>query len=203
MQFRNQIIQGEALSVLKTMPNECVDMCLTSPPYWRLRDYGVLGQLGREETLEKYIGSLCDIFDEVKRILKPYGTCWVNLGDTHQNKSLLNIPSRFAIEMTNRNWLLRNEIIWHKTNAIPSSARDRFNPDFEKVFFFTKNRKYYFCTQYEPLAPSTYKRMQYGLNGERSKLDAGVHAMTVKSWRDSYQKLANAPGTLAPRSFAA
>lgn len=173
----NKILQGDSLEVLKTLDDESVDMCITSPPYWALRDYGVEGQLGLEPTFQEYINRLCDIFDEVKRVLKKEGTCWVNMGDTYassgsqrfddkpmgknpmvqgrgrtndvQSKSLIQIPSRFAIEMTNRGWILRNEIIWYKPNCMPSSADDRFTVDFEKIFFFTKNKKYYFETQYE------------------------------------------------------
>ena len=144
------------------------------------------GLLGLEPTFELYIKHLCDIFDEVKRVLKKSGTCWVNMGDTyggswsnygarncHQRKrnthkyirhgsmpknwkpptiylpqkSLVQIPSRFSIEMTNRGWILRNEIIWHKPNCMPSSVRDRLTVDFEKIFFFTKDKKYWFERQ--------------------------------------------------------
>ena len=171
----NKIYQGNALDVLKTFPDESIDMAITSPPYWALRDYGVEGQLGLEPTFQEYINKLCDIFDEVKRVLKKTGTCWVNMGDTYGShigydskqtkdnkkierrervsgfeKCLLQIPSRFAIEMTDRGWILRNEIIWHKPNCMPSSVKDRFTVDFEKIFFFTKNKKYWFEMQYEP-----------------------------------------------------
>ena len=186
--MKNQIIQGDCLSVLKTLPSDSVDMVMTSPPYWALRDYGVPGQLGLEPTFQEYIAKLCDIFDEIRRVLKKEGTCWVNMGDTYFNsptgkhtefkgviseqtfnaqmehgknidyskislstKCLLQIPNRFAIEMTNRGWILRNEIIWHKPNCMPSSIKDRFTVDFEKLFFFTKSKKYYFETQSEPL----------------------------------------------------
>lgn len=146
------------------------------------------GQLGLEPTFDLYIKHLCDIFDEIKRVLKKTGTCWVNLGDTYYtksgsgflnnnlgstshtlktgiskaneirggnelpSKSLCLIPFRFAIEMCNRGWTLRNTIIWHKPNCMPSSAKDRFTVDFEYVFFFVKNKKYYFETQYEAYA---------------------------------------------------
>ena len=172
----NTILQGDALAVLKTLPDESIDCVVTSPPYWALRDYGVDGQLGREPTFQEYITKLCDIFDEIKRVLKKTGTCWVNLGDTYGTQSgamrdgkfgtkntnnqqviqpksihkcLLQIPSRFAIEMTNRGWILRNRIIWHKPNCMPSSAKDRFTVDFEELFFFVKSKKYYFEPQYE------------------------------------------------------
>lgn len=137
-------------------------------------------QLGLEPTPEEYIRKLCDVFDEVKRVLKPQGSCWVNLGDCYGGpvgepnapklskgrndgykaaarvkkhlpaKALVQIPNRFSIEMGNRGWLLRNELIWHKGNCIPSSAKDRFTIDYERLFFFTKSTKYYFKQQVEP-----------------------------------------------------
>jgi len=164
--FINKVICGDSLEVLKQMPDEFVDCVITSPPYWGLRDYGVEGQLGLEPTFQEYIKKLCDIFDEVKRVLKKEGTCWVNLGDTYASsggasrhkgyndpkypngrtgefeepsaypqigaleKSLCQIPSRFAIEMTNRNWILRNEIIWCKPNQMTTSVEDRYTVDF-------------------------------------------------------------------------
>ena len=79
----NQIICGDCLEVLKTLPDESVSCCISSPPYWSLRDYGVDGQLGLEKTFEEYIDKLCTIYDEVKRVLRKDGTCWVNLGDTY------------------------------------------------------------------------------------------------------------------------
>jgi len=149
-----------------------------------------------------FINNLCDIFDEVKRVLRPHGTCWVNLGDSYvsgksryssnpqtiskgkshnepsdgkkpdlnkhsyyQDKSLAMVPSLFAIEMIKRKWILRNEIIWHKPSCMPSSATDRFTVDFEKMFFFTKNKKYYFKQQFEPITESSRKRAEYGWDG--------------------------------------
>ena len=79
----NKIYQGDSLDILKIFPSESVDCAITSPPYWALRDYGVDGQLGLEPTFQEYISKLCDIFDEVKRVLKKEGTCFVNLGDTY------------------------------------------------------------------------------------------------------------------------
>jgi site-specific DNA-methyltransferase (adenine-specific) len=185
----NKIIQGDCLAVLKTLKSESIDCVITSPPYWALRDYGVKGQLGLEPTFQEYINKLCNIFDEIKRVLKKTGTCWVNLGDTYygggrnrggdfknmsikqrsnrgtrdinattsfkwnhelETKNLCQIPFRFSIEMVNRGWILRNVIIWHKPNCMPSSVKDRFTVDFEYIFFFVKNKKYWFEKQYEP-----------------------------------------------------
>lgn len=144
-----------------------------------------LGCLGLEPTFEMYIDHLIEIFAEVKRVLKPSGTCWVNLGDSYSGsgngagdyrengasiskndnkykgqkpgksnipiKSQCCIPERFAIAMIDRlGWIKRNTIIWHKRNAMPSSAKDRFTVDFESVFFFVKSKKYYFEQQKEP-----------------------------------------------------
>lgn len=153
----NTIINGDALKELKKIPSESIDMVITSPPYWSLRDYECNGQLGNELDYKLYLAKLNEIFKEVYRILKKDGSCWVNIGDTYarDNKngvkrmSMIGIPDRFKIEMIDNGWLCRNEIIWHKPNAIPSSAKTRFNNDYEKMFFFTKNDLYYFETQYE------------------------------------------------------
>jgi len=177
----NKIYHGDALEILKTFPDEYVDCVMTSPPYWMLRDYGIQGQLGLEPTFQEYTQKLCDIFHEIKRVLKKTGSCWVNLGDSYSQsggagsqygkhrietlgmkkygghkvkglppKCLCLIPYRFAIEMTNRGWILRNVIIWKKNNCMPSSAADRFTVDFEPIFFFVKSERYYFEQQFEP-----------------------------------------------------
>ncbi len=88
------IIHGDALTKLKELPAAAVNMCMTSPPYWSLRDYGVEGQLGLESTFDLYIKHLCDIFDEVKRVLRDDGTCWVNIGDTYYGNSIYKDSGR-------------------------------------------------------------------------------------------------------------
>lgn len=87
----NHVYEGESLEILKTFPDECIDMCITSPPYYGLRDYGVDGQLGLEESPEIYINRLCTIFDEVRRVLKDSGTCWVNISDSYGSPASKNI----------------------------------------------------------------------------------------------------------------
>ncbi len=251
----NKIYQGSALSVLKTFPDESIDMCVTSPPYWGLRDYNTEGQiwggdpdckhdftsskrklhsgtnsnkglphhlnankvdwevedaicskcgawkgeLGLEPNPDMFVSHLCDIFDEVKRVLRPHGSCWVNLGDTYSNsgqdcnlpqKCLVQIPSRFAIEMTNRDWILRNEIIWHKSSCMPSPATDRFTVDFEKFFFFTKNKKYYFKQQIEPVKEISLKRAEYGLN----QTDNAQKAVNVQDMKKMGTRFVNPNG---------
>ncbi len=157
--IKNTIIQGDVMETLKQIPNESIDMCITSPPYWQCRDYGVKGQLGLEYTSEEFIDNLNNVFAEVYRVLKKEGSLWVNIRDTYSkgkkrsgvsNKSLSLIPERLAIKMLDYGWILRNDIIWHKPNAMPDSCKDRFTVDYEHLYFYTKIEKgYYFKTQYE------------------------------------------------------
>ena len=81
------ILEGDALDRLQGIPAESVDTCVTSPPYYNLRDYGEPGQIGNEETVEEYIGKLVAVFREVHRILRPAGTLWVNIGDSYATSS--------------------------------------------------------------------------------------------------------------------
>jgi len=180
MEFLNKIMLSDCLEGIKRMPDSSVDCCISSPPYWGLRDYGVDGQVGNETDFKEFVSKLIELYSEIQRVLKPTGTCFVNLGDTYngtkqgntetnknpklvtdsfkkekvktiQDKSLLMIPERFAIGMIDAGWILRNQIIWHKPNQMPSSATDRFTVDFEKIFFFVKQSTgYYFKQQLEP-----------------------------------------------------
>jgi DNA modification methylase len=141
----NIIHVGDNLFHLTNIPDNSVDMCVTSPPYYNLRDYKNSGQIGAENTVKDFVENLCKVFDEIHRILKPTGSCWVNIGDTYDKKKLLQVPSRFEIAMCDRGWHLRNEIIWSKPNPQPISSKDRFWGNHEKFFWFVKDvKKYYF-----------------------------------------------------------
>lgn len=173
----NKIYTGHALETIKTFSDSSINMCITSPPYWGLRDYktdpvkwqdGWQGELGAESDLNQYINHLCDIFDEVKRVLKDDGSCWVNISDTYRDKTLSLIPLRFAIEMSKRGWITRNIIIWQKPKCVPTSVKDRFTVDFEYLFFFVKNKKYYFKQQFEPFATSTFLRAKQNFYDNKS-----------------------------------
>lgn len=149
--YINKIIQGDSLEILRSLPNSLVDMIITSPPYWNLRDYGSEKQLGIEKNYKDYINNLLEIFFECKRIIKDSGSIWINIGDTYgKDKSLCGIPDRLKIGMIDSGFICRNEIIWHKPNQMPSSAKNRFTVDFEKLYFFTKQNDYYFEQQLEP-----------------------------------------------------
>lgn len=171
------------------------------------------GSLGLEPNFELFIKHLCDIYDEVKRVLKPYGTVWVNLGDSYGSgkgetgskncvirggldnkspvkgfqKSLLMVPQRFAIEMINRGWILRNVIIWHKNNCMPSSASDRFTVDFEYVFFFSKRKQYYFEQQFTKL--KAVNRIKASNNLDMRKDNHIKKAISNKAQKAYYEKM--------------
>ena len=149
----NIIHVGDNLFHLTNIPDNSVDMCVTSPPYYNLRDYKNSGQIGAENTVKDFVENLCKVFDEIHRILKPTGSCWVNIGDTYDKKRLLQVPSRFEIAMCDRGWHLRNEIIWSKPNPQPISSKDRFWGNHEKFFWFVKDVKKYYFNRDEILVP--------------------------------------------------
>lgn len=156
----NTVQCGDSLELLRQLPDECIDMVLTSPPYYGLRDYGVEGQLGLEPTLGEFLEKMLVITVELKRVLKKTGTLWWNHGDSYSgssngegitDKCLLMQNHRLVIKMCDeQEWILRNVIIWHKPNCMPSSVEDRFTVDYEPVFLFSKSEKYYFERQFEP-----------------------------------------------------
>lgn len=141
------ILCGDSLSILRTLPSNAIDCIVTSPPYYGQRDYGMHGQIGTEESPDNYISALADVFDQCNRVLKDEGTLWLNLGDKYDNGRLLGMPWRVAIELQNRGWVLRNDIIWHKPNAMPHSTKNRLTVDHEYIFFFTKKGAKYFYDQ--------------------------------------------------------
>jgi DNA modification methylase len=135
---------GNSLDLLKEIPSNTIDCCITSPPYWGQRSYSG-GGIGLEESAEDFIENLLKIIIEIKRVLKPSGSFWLNIGDTYQNKSLAGIPWRVAIQMTDKyGWTLRNSIIWNKHKGGMDSVNDRLRNVHENIFHFVKSQKGYF-----------------------------------------------------------
>ena len=135
---------GDALTVLSQLPDSCVDCVLTSPPYWGKREYAN-GGIGLEANYEDYVRTLASICLQIKRILKPEGSFWLNIGDTYRNKGLVGIPWRIAFELTDKQaWLLRNSVIWNKVKSGMDNTKDRLGNIHENVFHFVKQPKYYY-----------------------------------------------------------
>ena len=169
----NAVHCGDALDCLRQCPDGSVQCCVTSPPYWRLRNYGEDGQIGREETPVAYTERLVEVFGEVRRVLQDDGTLWCNLGDSFASKpaggcgyhdgranrevrlsggvpeglkpkDLVGIPWRVAFALQADGWYLRSDIIWSKTNAMPESVTDRPTKAHEYLFLLSKSPRYYY-----------------------------------------------------------
>jgi len=134
---------GDALDVLKNLPSDSVDFCMTSPPYWNKREYLEKG-IGLEENHKKYIDNLLQVISEIHRVLKDTGSFWLNVGDTYQNKSLLGIPWRVALEMIDgQGWMLRNNVVWNKIKG-PDNSKDKLRNVHENIFHFVKSKSFYY-----------------------------------------------------------
>jgi len=142
--WTNRIYLGDALSVLKKLPSNLVNCIVTSPPYYRLRDYQVEGQIGLEDTPQEYIEKLVAVFREARRVLRDDGALWLNIGDMYIDNSLQLIPFKLAVRLMEEGWKLRNNIVWKKVSPMPVSVRNRVSCTWEPLFFFTKTSKYYF-----------------------------------------------------------
>jgi DNA modification methylase len=146
------VLVGDALHELRRLPAGSVDMVMTSPPYFRLRDYGQAGQLGLEEHVGDWVGSLRDVAAEVHRVLTPTGSFWLNVGDSYakhprqgaRRKSLLLGPERLALALLADGWRLRNKIVWHKANPMPTSVPDRLACTWEALYVFVRADRYFF-----------------------------------------------------------
>lgn len=142
---RNALINGDSRDVLQRFPDESVDCVMTSPPYWGVRDYDGASALGLEDDVDDFIDNLLDVVEEVKRVLKPRGSFWLNIGDTYHDKALSGTPWRTAIALQDRqDWTLRNDVIWNKVKGNPSSATDRLRVMHEYIFHFVKQKDYYY-----------------------------------------------------------
>ncbi|HDZ73461.1 MAG TPA: site-specific DNA-methyltransferase [Aurantimonas coralicida] len=167
------IFEGDALTVLRRLPENSVQCVVTSPPYWGLRDYNVANQIGHEPTLPQFINSLRTVFSEVRRVLKQDGVFWLNIGDGYTSgnrgwrapdkknparamavrpdtpeglkpKDLMGIPWKLAFALQEDGWYLRSDIVWNKPNAMPESVKDRPTRSHEYLFMLTKGERYYY-----------------------------------------------------------
>ncbi len=167
-------LQGDCRKVLQSLPDKTFHTCVTSPPYWGLRDYGEDDQLGLEETPQEYVANMVQVFREVRRVLRDDGTVWLNLGDSYSSggrttntnqtvrgdtaygvtrppvykglkpKDLVGIPWRVAFALQEDGWYLRQDIIWNKRSCMPESVKDRCTKSHEYIFLLSKKDTYYF-----------------------------------------------------------
>lgn len=200
---------GDALDVLAGLEADVADTVVTSPPYWGLRDYGYAGQWGGEDTVEEYVEHLVTLFVQLRRVLKPTGVTWLNLGDTYAGKananttsargfdrdrparqvaqknrlgaapykSLVGVPWRVALALQQDGWAVRNAVVWHKPNPMPSPVTDRLVTAYEHCFLLAPAPRYYF--DIDPVRqPSTEANRQH-----------------QERYGDRYERGCSAPGT--------
>ena len=198
---------GDSLAVLRTLPDASVNCCVTSPPYFGLRDYGVAGQMGAESSPAEYVEGMRALFAEVRRVLADDATLWLNLGDSFSGgnrstfdteggktrarghsearpisglpgKNLLGIPWRTAFALQDDGWILRNDNIWAKPNAMPESVTDRLSTKHEHLFLLTKSARYWFDLDAvrEERSEATLDRYRYAYQDQ----DAHYQAQTKK-----------------------
>lgn len=174
-----RIIHGDSRTALHALEAGSVQCCVTSPPYFWLRDYDVDGQIGHEDSVKEFVAVLGDVFDQVKRVLRDDGVCWLNLGDSYYSgngqptgsdprsssrnfsrtklrpldvggwdipkKSLLGIPWLVVMELQQRGWTLRSDVIWCRPTALAEpSVTDRPGRQHEYLFLLSKSRRYSF-----------------------------------------------------------
>ena len=137
-------LHGDALTVLKEIPDASIDCAMTSPPYWGKREYEN-GGIGLEHDYRDFVRHLAAICFEVKRVLKPEGSLWLNIGDTYENKGLLGVPWRVAFELIDhQGWVLRNSVIWNKVKSGMDNTKDRLGNVHEDLFHLVKQAKGYY-----------------------------------------------------------
>jgi len=143
------VLIGDVTKKLRQLPDKCIDVIITSPPYYKQREYGVKGEIGQEETPEKYVKKIIEVGIELRRVLKDTGSYWLNIGDKYISKKLQLIPYKVAIGMQETGWIVRDIVIWHKhPNPMPTSIKNRFNTIYEPIIFFIKDSGRYFVYDY-------------------------------------------------------
>jgi DNA modification methylase len=205
------ILLGDALAGLQQINSGAVQSCVTSPPYFALRDYDCDGQIGLEETPELYVERLVAIFREVHRVLSDDGTAFINISDTYagrgttlsdglKRKDLIGIPWMLAFVLRSDGWYLRSEIIWAKPNPMPESVQDRPTRSHEKVFLLTKRPTYYYDAEaiMEPCVKgadgSSFTKGKTGVNQGEKVSKAERSNSSLRNARDVW--------TITPTPFA-
>ncbi|MGJ6122349.1 site-specific DNA-methyltransferase [Mycolicibacterium sp. Y3] len=214
---RGDILIGDALDRLSSLPNQSVDMVLTSPPYFRLRNYQHDEQIGLEHHVDAWVDRLTTILEEARRALVPTGTLWLNLGDTYAThpsqgaarKSLLLAPERLALRLQAAGWIVRSKLLWSKPNPTPTSVTDRLACTYEVVYILAIQPRYFFDLDAIRVPhrsrggrPYTVRRPKEGWRGPNSDTATGLDVL--KSNGRVGHPLGKNPGdvwTIATSSF--
>ena len=138
------IIYNKSSERMDELPDESVNLVITSPPYYSKRNYGIPDQIGLESTIDEYLDSLNRVFAETKRVLKEDGALFVVIGDTYVDGCLQSIPHRLALRFMNLGFIQRNCIVWKKINPKPEGTTRRWSTSTEFVFFFTPSLNHQF-----------------------------------------------------------
>jgi DNA modification methylase len=162
-----KVVIGDVRKIVNQLPDNFIDCVITSPPYWKQRDYGHPDQIGQEETPEKYVSEIAKVFNALRPKLKKTSVVFLNVGYKYLDEELILIPEMIAIEMQRSGYMLKNKIIWHKPNAMPTPARNRLNNVYEPVLVFTKREAkefYYFNIDEVSEKPKTLEEYSNILN---------------------------------------
>jgi DNA modification methylase len=138
-----RVIRGDARH-LDEIEDKSVDLVVTSPPYWRKRDYDVKNQIGQEETADQFVAAIIEALKEWRRVLRPTGSVFLNIGDSYYKRSLAGIPGKIEAAAVDDGWLIRNRIIWAKKRGMPEPAKNRLASRYEYIFHFAVGTDYYY-----------------------------------------------------------
>jgi DNA modification methylase len=186
--MHHKFILGDVMDGLAQIESKSVQCIITSPPYYKLRDYGTQGQIGQERTPEEYIEKLVGVFREIRRVLRDDGVVWINIADSYltdggtqskivqkaarikggsgiyKPKDLMLIPARLAIALHADGWYIRSDVIWDKTNGLPESVTDRPTKSHEYIYLITKSELYFYDADAirDPYKPDSVARAGRG-----------------------------------------
>jgi DNA modification methylase len=224
------LVCGDSLAVMSSLPSGSVQTVVTSPPYWSLRDYGISGQIGLEESVYSFVSNLADVFDQVFRVLRADGTLWLNLGDSYtsgnrgwrapdkknparamslrpptpeglKDKDLIGVPWRLAFALQEHGWYLRSEVIWRKPNSQPESVRDRPTRDHEQLFLFSRSERYKYNVDAVQGPGGRRLRTVWDINTRPSRAASGHFATFPDELVERCVRITSDPGDLVLDPF--
>jgi site-specific DNA-methyltransferase (adenine-specific) len=224
------LVEGDAHDILRALPDGIAQTVVTSPPYWSLRDYGIDGQLGLEASVHDFVAALAELFDDVRRVLSPDGTLWLNIGDSYTSgnrgwrapdrknvaramqtrpptpdglkpKDLIGVPWRLAFALQERGWYLRSDLVWNKPNAQPESVSDRPTRSHEYLFLLSASQKYRYDVDAVRGPNDRRLRSVWDLNTQPSREASGHFATFPERLAERCIRIASQPGDLVLDPF--